>query len=74
MNSTQLESCFAAKILVEGIRRVKKDVTARAVLDSLQSLGAYDLGGFQVSFSQGAQHGSKYVELGMVTRDGKLSR
>jgi ABC-type branched-subunit amino acid transport system substrate-binding protein len=74
MNSTQLEACFAAKILVEGIRRVKKDVTPRAVLDSLQSLGAYDLGGFQVSFAPGAQHGSKYVELGMVTRDGKLSR
>ena len=74
MNSTQLESCFAAKILVEGMRRVKKDVNARTLLESLQTLGTYDLGGYQVNFSQGAQHGSKFVELGMVTRDGKLSR
>jgi branched-chain amino acid transport system substrate-binding protein len=73
MNSTQLEACFAAKVLTEGLRRAKKPVTPRSLNDSLANLGAYDLGGFKVSFSPGAQHGSKYVELDMVTREGKLS-
>ncbi|HMA07353.1 MAG TPA: ABC transporter substrate-binding protein [Ramlibacter sp.] len=73
MNSTQLEACFAAKVLVEGIRRARKPVSARTVLDALTNLGTYDLGGFKVTFAPGAQHGSKYVELAMVTRDGKLS-
>lgn len=73
MNSTQLEACFAAKILVEGIKRAKKPVTPQSVRDSLANLGSYDLGGFKVSFAPGAQHGSKYVELDMVTREGKLS-
>jgi branched-chain amino acid transport system substrate-binding protein len=73
MNSTQLEACFAAKVLTEGLRRAKKPVTAASLRDSLANLGAYDLGGFKVSFAPGAQHGSKYVELDMVTRDGRLS-
>jgi len=74
MNTTQLEACFAAKILAEGIRRAKAPVSAQTVRDALSGLGTYDLGGFSVSFGPGAQHGSKYVELGMVTRDGKLTR
>jgi branched-chain amino acid transport system substrate-binding protein len=73
MNSTQLEACFAARVLTEGIRRAKKPVSPRTVMDALSTLGTYDLGGFKVTFAPGAQHGSKFVELAMVTRDGKLS-
>ena len=73
MNSTQLEACFAAKVLAEGIRRSKKPVNAQNVLDALTNLGTYDLGGHRVTFAPGAQHGSKFVDLAMVTREGKLS-
>lgn len=72
MNTTQLESCFAARVLVEGIRRAKKPVTAQSVLEALSNLGSYDLGGFKVSFGPDAHHGSKFVELALVTKDGKL--
>ena len=73
MNSTQLEACFAAKVLAEGIHRAKKPVSARTVLEALANLGTYDLGGYKITFAPGAQHGSKFVELAMVTRDGKLT-
>lgn len=73
MNSTQLEACFAAKVLTEGMKRAKKPLTSRSLIDALANLGTYDLGGYKVSFAPGAQHGSKYVELDMVTREGKLS-
>ena len=73
VNTTHLEACFGARVLTEGIRRARRPVTAGTVLESLSNLGAYDLGGFTISFAPGAQHGSKFVELGMVTRDGKLS-
>ncbi len=74
MNTTQLEACFAAKILAEGIRRAKKPVNAQSVLEALSSLGAYDLGGFSVSFASNQRHGSKFVELAMVTKDGRFTR
>lgn len=73
MNSTQLEACFGARVLAEGIRRAKKPVTRQSVLDSLANLGSYDLGGYKITFANGVQHGSKFVDLAMVTREGKLS-
>lgn len=72
MNSTHLEACIGAKVLTEAMRRAKKPVDARSIIASMQSLGRYDTGGFSVSYGTGQNHGSKYVELGMVTRDGKL--
>jgi ABC-type branched-subunit amino acid transport system substrate-binding protein len=73
MNTTHLEACFGAKVLVEGIRRAKKPVTHQSLLESLANLGSYDLGGYKITFGNGLQHGSKFVELAMVTREGKLS-
>jgi branched-chain amino acid transport system substrate-binding protein len=73
MNSTQLEACFAAKVLAEGIRRARKPVNAQSVLDALTNLGTYDLGGHRVTFGPNAHHGSKFVDLAMVTREGKLT-
>ncbi len=73
MNTTHLEACFGAKVLTEGIRRARKPVTAQTVLAALSNLGTYDLGGYKVTFAPGAQHGSKYVDLAMVTSAGKLT-
>jgi ABC-type branched-subunit amino acid transport system substrate-binding protein len=74
MNSTHLEACFAAQTLAEGIRRARRPVTAQSVREALANLGTYDLGGYSLSFAPGAQHGSRFVELAMVTRDGRLMR
>jgi ABC-type branched-subunit amino acid transport system substrate-binding protein len=72
MNSTHLEACIGAKVLTEAMRRAKKPGEARALMSALQNLGRYDTGGFVVNYGPGQNHGSKFVELGMVTRDGKL--
>ena len=72
MNSTQLEACFGARVLAEGIRRATTPVSRQSVLESLSTLGTYDLGGYKITFGNGSQHGSKYVDLAMVTREGKL--
>ncbi len=72
MNSTHLESCIAAKVLTEAMRRAKKPMDAAALLAAMASLGTYDTGGFTVNYGTNRRHGSSFVELGMVTRDGKL--
>lgn len=74
MNSTQLEACFGAKILVEAIRRARKPVSAQTVLDALNNLGTFDLGGFKVSYSPDNHHGSRFVELALVTSSGQMKR
>jgi ABC-type branched-subunit amino acid transport system substrate-binding protein len=72
MNSTHLEACIGAKVLVEAMRRAKKPGDPAALLAAMGSMGSYDTGGFTVNYGGGRRHGSSYVELGMVTRDGKL--
>ncbi|HQS92544.1 ABC transporter substrate-binding protein [Polaromonas sp.] len=72
MNSAHLEACIAAKVLTEAMRRSKKTSDPKALLASMSSLGAYDTGGFSVTYGPNQNHGSKYVELGMVTREQKL--
>jgi branched-chain amino acid transport system substrate-binding protein len=71
MNSTHLEACIAAKVLAEAMRRARKP-DARSLLESIQNLGTYDAGGFKVTYGPSAHHGSKFVELGMVSRDGRM--
>jgi branched-chain amino acid transport system substrate-binding protein len=70
VNYTNLEACIGAKILVEGLRKAGKDHSRAGLLRSLQTLGTYDAGGFSVTFSRGAQHGSKWNELTVITKTG----
>ena len=72
MNSAQLEACIGAKVLTEAMRRSKKTGDPKALLASLASMGTYDTGGFSLTYGPNQNHGSKYVELGMVTREQKL--
>ena len=51
---------------------VAHSMTVGVLLAAMQSLGAYDTGGFTVTYSATQRHGSSYVELGMVSREGKL--
>ncbi len=71
MNSTHLEACIGAKVLAEAMRRARKP-DAKSLLDAIQNLGTYDAGGFRVTYTPTNHHGSKYVELGMVSRDGRI--
>ena len=71
LNFTSLEACIAAKVLVEGMKRGGKgDVTRESLYKGLQALGSYDTGGFVVTFGPSAHHGSKFVDLSVITRTG----
>ncbi|MDP3139564.1 MAG: ABC transporter substrate-binding protein, partial [Burkholderiaceae bacterium] len=63
-----------AKILVEAIRRSGADPTRSKVISQLEKMNSYDVGGFKVSFSPDNRVGSKFVEVTVIGRDGKLLR
>ena len=72
MSVTALESCIAAKVLVEGMRRSGKDVTRAALLKSLSGLGRYDAGGYVVDFKPGFHHGGSYVGMALLRPNGEV--
>lgn len=71
-NGTHLEACIAAKVLTEAMRRSKRTNDPKALISALNSMSSFDTGGFVVSYDSNDHHGSSYVDLSMVSRDGKL--
>lgn len=71
---TSFEEFIGAKVLVEGLRRAGPKPTREKVLHALENLGRYDAGGFQVGYAPDNRIGSKYVEVTVIGRDGKLLR
>jgi branched-chain amino acid transport system substrate-binding protein len=69
-NFSSMEGYLAAKVVVEGLRRGKP--TREGLIAGLEALGSQDFGSFQVTFSPNDHVASKFVELSMLTGDGKV--
>ena len=72
LNYTNLESCIAAKVLVEAMRRAGREVTRESLYRSLSNLGQYDVGGYTVAFSPEVRAGSHFVELAVISKGGQF--
>jgi ABC-type branched-subunit amino acid transport system substrate-binding protein len=72
VNYTSFEEFLGAKVLVEGLRRAGPNPTRGKVLEALESISAFDLGGITVNYSQRNRVGSRYVEVTVIGSAGKL--
>jgi ABC-type branched-subunit amino acid transport system substrate-binding protein len=72
VNYTNFEEFLGAKVLVEALRRAGPKPTRAAVIQALESLHPYDLGGFDVSFGPHNRIGSRFVEVTVIGSTGKL--
>jgi branched-chain amino acid transport system substrate-binding protein len=61
---------LSCRVLVEGLRQAGSSPTPLKLQTSLRKVRA-DLGGYAVDFA-GGNEGAKYVDIGVVTRDGRL--
>ena len=69
-----LEGYINAKVFVEALRRAGRNPTRAGFIESTWNMKRYDLGGFEVSFTESDKNASKFVELTMVSRDGRFIR
>lgn len=67
-----LEGYIDAKVVTEGLRRAGRNLTRAGLVAAMDGMRNHNLGGLDVSFGQGAASGSRFVELTMVTAQGKL--
>ena len=61
-------------VFAEALKRTGKTLTRSAIIDSTWSMSRHDLGGFDVSFSDSSRSASRFVELTMVSRNGRFIR
>ena len=67
-----MEGYLAAKLFAEGLRRAGNKPTRESLLTGLESIGSQNFGGFAVSFGPGDHVASSFVELSMLTGDGRV--
>ena len=67
-----IEGYLAAKTLAEGLRRAGRNLSAAGIATGLESLHALDLGGFNVDFGPNRHVASHYIDLTMLTDDGRV--
>lgn len=71
---TSMEGFINAKVTVEGLKRAGRDLTRERFLTALESMGRLDFDGYMVDFSKNNHQGSRYVELTVISRDGRFMR
>jgi branched-chain amino acid transport system substrate-binding protein len=69
-----LEGFISAKLFVEAIKRVGKDLTREKLIAVLESTGDVDAGGFRVKFTPENRAGSAFVDTTMIGSNGKFVR
>lgn len=69
-----LEAYVEAKILVEGLRRSGPSITRGNLVKALEGMGEYDAGGYYVSYRPGDHSGSRFVDINVIDREGRLRR
>ena len=70
-----LEGFLAARVFTEGLHRTHdagKPLTRESLATGLDSIGTQTLSGFQVSFGANHHMASRFVEMSMLTGDGRV--
>lgn len=71
---TSLEGYIAAKVVAEGLRRAGPNPSREKFAAALETMKDYDAGGFPVNYTGGGRLGSRFVEVTIVGKGGKLMR
>ncbi len=73
-NYSSMEGYLAAKVFAEGLRRAGRNPTRESLVGGLESIQNANIGGFRVDFSPKDHVASHFVEVSMLTEDGKVRR
>lgn len=74
LNHTFVEGYLGAMVLGEALRRAGPNPTRKKLRDTLEALKSYDAGGVFISFSPKRHAGSRFVDITILNRAGKLLR
>ncbi len=74
LNHTFVEGYLGAMVLGEALRRSGPNPTRKKLRDTLEALKNYDAGGVFISFSPKRHAGSRFVDITILNRAGKLLR
>lgn len=66
------EGYIAAKVMTEAIRRAGSKVTRETLLQTLETMTDYDAGGMKFSFSPKNHLGTNFIDLVLISTEGRV--
>lgn len=63
-----------AKIMVDGLKRAGRNVTRASLVEALEAMGKVDYDGFVIHYGKNSHLGHRYVELTVISKDGRFLR
>lgn len=73
-NYSSIEGFVAAKVFTEALRRAGRNLSRETFIAAIESMQNYQMGGFTVNFGPNQHTASKYVDLTVLTEDGRVRR
>ena len=73
-NYASMEGYLAAKVFAEGLKRAGRNPSRDALVSGLESIQNANFGGYNVNFGAKDHVASHFVDLSMLTADGKVRR
>jgi ABC-type branched-subunit amino acid transport system substrate-binding protein len=71
-NFSAVEGFLVAKVFVEALRRHGKNLTREGFIDTMEKMRDVDVGDFFVTYSPQNHAGSKFVDLTIISSDGRF--
>jgi ABC-type branched-subunit amino acid transport system substrate-binding protein len=68
-----LEGFINAKLMAEALRKAGRDLSREKLVTTLEST-PFDLGGYKINYSPTSHNGSRFVDLTVLGRDGRVLR
>ncbi len=62
----------SARMMVESLKKTGRDLTRERLMDAIESIRNMDLGNYVVEFGPDKHHGSRFVDITLLNRNGKL--
>lgn len=73
-NYSGMEGFVAARVFTEALNRAGRNLSREGFINAVQGLQNLNLGGFPVDFGARKHTGSRFVELTLLTEDGRVRR
>ncbi len=67
-----LEGMMAAKVMVEALRRAGSNPSREGLVQALDRMNEFDVGGYTLRFGPKKHHGSRFVDITLIGRDGRI--
>ena len=71
-NYSSMEGYLAAKVFAEGLKRAGRNPTRESLVNGLESMQNVSFGGYTVEFGPKDHVASHFVDLSMLTEDGRV--